>query len=160
MAFAELVHADQRLPDQLGRQCDDAARALVLALTDQQTEKRIGAGTTIDSRRVVHVCIDLAHAMERIPSIGEMCLAAHVSERRLREAFVQEFSQPPSRFFRDWALHHARLRLLAGEPPHVTVTGTAQDLGFFHLGRFAGHYRAVFGEKPSVTLQTNARPLA
>ena len=159
-SFSALSRADDRLPGQLDQQCDDAARALMLALSDQHPAKRIGGGKAIDSRRIVHACIDLAHAMGRIPSISEMCIAAHVSERRLREAFVREFSQPPSRYFRDWALQHARLRLLAGEPPHVTVTGTAQDLGLFHLGRFAGHYRALFGEKPSVTLQANARRLA
>ena len=153
-ALSELVHADERLPDQLGRQCDDAARALALALTDQHTVKRIGGGTAIDSRRLVHACIDHAHATQRIPSMGELCLVAHVSERRLREAFVQEFSQPPSRFFRDWAMQQARQRLRAGEPSRISVSRIANDLGFFHLGRFAGHYRALFDETPVATLRT------
>ena len=160
LALSELVHADQRLPDQLGRQCDDAARALVLALAGEHTVKRIGGGTAIDGRRIVHACIDHAHATQRIPSIGEQCLTAHVSERRLREAFVDEFSQAPSRFFRDWALQQARLRLLRGEPSRVTVTGIGNDLGFFHLGRFAGNYRALFGETPSATLRATARRVA
>ena len=160
IALAELVHADQRHPDQLGRQCDDAARALVLALAGEHTVKRIGRGTAIDGRRIVHTCIDHADATQRIPSIGELCLTAHVSERRLREAFVDEFSQAPSRFFRDWALQRARRRLLRGEPARITVSRVANDLGFFHLGRFAGHYRALFGETPSATLRATARRVA
>ena len=157
--LSELAHADTNPSERVARQCDDAARALVLALTDQETEKRIGAGTTIDSRDVVHACLDYAHETQRIPSIGELCLVAHVSERRLRVAFVQEFSQPPSRFFRDWALQLARLRLRAGEPSRTSVSKIATDLGFFHLGRFAGDYRALFDETPSATLRTTTRRL-
>ena len=157
LALAVLGHADKSLPDQLGRQCDDASRALVLALAGEHTGRRIGGGTAIDSRRVVHACIEFAHATQRVPSISELCLTAHVSERKLRAAFVQEFSQPPSRFFRDWGLEQVRRRLLVGEPSRVTVTGIASDLGFGHLGRFAGHYQTVFGETPSTTLRTTAR---
>lgn len=160
IALAELVHADQRVPDQLGRQRDDAACALVRALAEERTVNRIGRGTAIDSRRIVHTCIDYADATQRIPSIGELCFTAHVSERRLREAFVDEFSQAPSRFFRDWALQRARLRLRTGERSRITVSRIANDLGFFHLGRFAGHYRALFRETPSATLRAPARRVA
>ena len=34
------------------------------------------------------------------------------------------------------------------------MTDVALDIGFEHLGRFAGHYRALFGELPSTTLRT------
>ena len=159
-ALAELVHADQRHPDQLGRQRDDAARALVHALAEEHTVKCIGGGTTIDSRRVVHTCIEYVHATNRIPSIGELCLTACVSERTLRAAFVDQFSLAPQRFFRDWALQQAHLRLRSGEPSRVTVSRIANDLGFFHLGRFAGHYRALFGETPSATLRAPTRRVA
>ena len=156
-ALAELVHADQHLPDQLSRLRDDAASALVRALGEEQTVKRIRRSTAIDSRRIVHTCIDYVHATQRIPSIGELCLTTHVSERTLRQAFADEFSQAPSRFFRDWALQQARLRLRTDEPSRITVSSVANDLGFFHLGRFAGHYRALFGETPSATLRAPAR---
>ena len=159
-ALAELVHADQRHPDQLGRQCDDAARALVHALAVEDTVKCIGRGTAIDGRRVVHTCVEYVHATNRVPSISELCLIAHVSERTLREAFVEQFSQAPQRFFRDWALQQAHLRLRTGEPSRLTVSRIANDLGFFHLGRFAGHYRALFGETPSAPLRAPTRRVA
>jgi AraC-like DNA-binding protein len=130
------------------------------ALAEEHTVKRIGRGTAIDSRRIAHTCIDYVYATQRIPSIGELCLTAHVSERRLSEAFVDEFSQAPSRFFRDWALQRARLRLRTGEPSRITVSRIANDLGFFHLGRFAGRYRELFGETPSATLRAPARRVA
>jgi transcriptional regulator GlxA family with amidase domain len=33
------------------------------------------------------------------------------------------------------------------------VTDVAMQLGFGHLGRFAGHYRELYGEAPSATLR-------
>jgi adenylate cyclase len=38
---------------------------------------------------------------------------------------------------------------------HTTVTKVALANGFNELGRFAGHYRAMFGETPSATLRRN-----
>ena len=138
----------------LQRPADDVARALVLAMTDGDCLQQIGTGRMIDSRHVVHACIDYADATQRIPSITELCLAAHVSERKVREAFVREFDLPPSRYFRNWALEAAHRRLVMAEPAHESVTDVAVDIGFDHLGRFAGHYRALFGEPPSATLRT------
>ena len=84
--------------------------------------------------------------------MSELCLAAHVSERRLRKAFVDEFDQPPSRFFRIWALNEAHRRLATDESGRINVTRVATDLGFGHLGRFSGQYRSLYGEAPSSTL--------
>lgn len=106
----------------------------------------------IDSRHVVHLCIDYADATQRIPSIPELCLAAHVSERRLRKAFVDEFAVPPSRFFRNWALTAAHRRLQAGRATRVSVTEVATGIGFGHLGRFAAAYQDLYGQPPSETL--------
>ena len=50
------------------------------------------------------------------------------------------------------ALREVRRSLI--EQPHNrdAVTRAASDFGFWHLSRFAGHYRAVFGESPSETV--------
>jgi AraC family ethanolamine operon transcriptional activator len=45
-----------------------------------------------------------------------------------------------------------RGELLAGRPG-TTVTDTAMRWGFFHLGRFAEEYGALFSELPSQTLR-------
>jgi AraC-like DNA-binding protein len=133
---------------------DDVLRAMTHALSEHDRVKRIGCTKWIDSRHVVHACIDYAHLIDRIPPISELCLAAHVSERRLREAFIQEFDLPPSRFFKIWALDEAHRRLSHNTTTHDTVTDIADHLGFDHLGRFSHDYKTIYGQCPSTTLHT------
>ena len=132
-------------------------RAMTRAITEEGRQSWRGGGRAIDSRRVVHACIDYANATRRIPSIGELCLAAHVSERTLRVAFAREFDLPPSRYFHNWALQAAHRRLRDADPAEHSVAEIATDVGFGHLGRFSGNYRALYGEMPSTTLRTPTR---
>ena len=128
-----------------------AAFARVLAGDPPAGPHRPGRG--LDDRAIVVDCIDYAEAIGRIPTISELCAAAHVSERRLRSAFCGEFDRSPTRYFRTWALDRAHRWLRDTAPDECTVTQVACDLGFGHLGRFAGWYRAVYGEAPSATLR-------
>jgi len=48
-------------------------------------------------------------------------------------------------------LAEARKALLAAGAEAENVTQVAVRLGFYELGRFAGEYRAAFGESPSDT---------
>ena len=133
---------------------DDVLRAMVHTMSEAEHARRVvGGSNRIDSRRVVHACIEYANSIGRIPSISELCLTTHVSERRLRTAFTHEFDIPPSRFLRMWALDEAHRRLLHGDADGNTVSGVAVGLGFDHLGRFSGQYRSIYGESPSATLQ-------
>jgi AraC-like DNA-binding protein len=134
---------------------DDVLLAMTHALGEEDRVRRIGCGRRIDSRDVVHSCLEYANSVDRIPSISELCLAAHVSERRLRKAFTDEFDLPPSQYFRAWALNEAHCRLAHDQRRRTTVTEVAHVLGFDHLGRFAGHYKQMFGECPSSTLEAH-----
>jgi len=153
-SFAEAAGRERPLSQ---RAADDVLRAMTRAMTEDRCHQRIGGGRAIDSRHVVHACIDYADSTRRIPSISDLCLAAHVSERRLREAFTREFDLPPSRYFRNWALEATHRRLRDAGPAEHSVTDIAADVGFDHLGRFAGHYRTMYGEPPSATLRTPTR---
>jgi AraC-like DNA-binding protein len=133
---------------------DNMLRAMTHAMSaDAEVANTIGDNSGIDSRRVVRTCVDYAESIGRIPSISELCLATHVSERRLRTAFTAEFDMPPSRFFRAWALEAAHRRLLQCDEKDHTVTSVATSLGFEHLGRFSGRYRETYRELPSATLR-------
>jgi AraC family ethanolamine operon transcriptional activator len=129
--------------------------ATLYALCAVGRVRRVGSAHRIDSRHVVHACLDYADLVQRIPSLGELCPAANVSERRLRDAFTDEFDLPPSRFFRAWALNAAHRRLLGSEPRGESVTDVAASLGLWHLGRFAEQYRTIYGENPSATLRAH-----
>jgi AraC-like DNA-binding protein len=139
---------------------DDVLRAMTHALSEEVRGLRVGCTNMIDSRHVVHDCIEYAHAVQRIPSISELCLVAHVSERRLRKAFTDEYDMPPTKYFRLWALDEAHRRLLHNDAHAETVTEVALGFGFNHLGRFSVQYKAIYGEKPSTTLSTDSRRLS
>ncbi len=153
-AFSALATGLRRgvpMPTGLG---NETLCSMVNAMTEDRRVRRIGAAKRIDSRAVVGASIDYAESIEGIPSIGELCLAAHVSERRLRQAFCDEYDMPPTRFFRLWALAEAHRRLLDSDVEAETVTHAAATAGFFHLGRFANQYKQIYGEAPSRTLRS------
>ena len=86
-------------------------------------------------------------------TISELSHAVGVSERTLRNAFVDVCHESPKRYFLRERLLAVRQALCAADPSVVTVTGVATDFGFFELGRFAGQYKTAFGESPSQTLR-------
>ena len=86
-------------------------------------------------------------------SIAQLSTIAGVSERSLRNAFHHVCTTSPKRYLKLWQLHQVRRALRGGERPPSSVTDVATLHGFFELGRFAGEYKALFGEAPSQTLQ-------
>ena len=132
----------------------DIFHAAVAALSIESPQRVVGAGARIDSRHIVHACIEYAEAIDRAPTLSEMCLVAHVSERRLRQAFTDTFDVPPLRYFRYRSLAQARHILVNREVSDCTVSEVASNLGFHNFGRFAHNYQSTYGELPSETLST------
>lgn len=91
------------------------------------------------------------HMSESV-SIAQLSAIAGVSERSLRNAFHHVYTTSPKRYFRLWQLHQVRRTLRSANPLQASVTTVATCYGFFELGRFAGSYKALFGEAPSQTL--------
>jgi AraC-like DNA-binding protein len=85
-------------------------------------------------------------------SIAQLSATANVSERSLRNAFYRIYTTSPKRYLRLWQLHQVRNALGSPERTDATVTDIATLYGFYELGRFAGAYKALFGEAPSETL--------
>jgi AraC-like DNA-binding protein len=139
------------------RLLDDLLTAATLSLSNPDVNRRVRAPTSVSSRKVVGDCIDFAEAIGREPSIAEMCLASHVSDRRLRQAFHDTFQVSPKRYFRHWVLCQAHDRLLAGAPDDTSVTYVATGLGLSHLGRFSTQYHELHGECPSTTLRRSSQ---
>jgi AraC family ethanolamine operon transcriptional activator len=101
---------------------------------------------------------DFAHRHTGEPvTIAQLSAVSGVSERSLRNAFYEVCAVGPKRYLRIRSLHHVRRALTTGALGS-SVTNVATLHGFYELGRFAGEYRALFGEAPSKTLQkTRAR---
>jgi transcriptional regulator GlxA family with amidase domain len=95
-------------------------------------------------------------ASEPLP-IAHLSELIGISERGLRNAFVAVRGMSPKRFVIHDRLNEVRRALTDPHAGPATVTDIATEYGFFELGRFAGRYKAAFGETPSETLRGHAR---
>lgn len=86
-------------------------------------------------------------------SLSAVCEQFRVSERSLRQGFLERYGMTPKTFIKRHRLHCLRLLLRAASPDSLTVTQAALSAGLTHLGRTAVEYRAAFGERPTDTLQ-------
>ena len=87
-------------------------------------------------------------------AIAQLCRVTGVSERTLRSAFNDVRGKSPKRFVLDARLDRVHDALSCGR--RASVTAVATDYGFYELGRFAGKYKAMFGERPSDTVRASA----
>lgn len=87
--------------------------------------------------------------------LPELCRLIGVSERTLRVCCEEQLGMSPKRFLLLRRLSLARRALRESTPAETTVTEIATRYGFWQFGRFAGEYKALFGELPSAML---ARP--
>ncbi|MEY4412785.1 MAG: hypothetical protein RIQ53_78 [Pseudomonadota bacterium] len=98
--------------------------------------------------RAVQARID-AHAEDCPLSVAELVADIGVSRRSLQYAFESALGLNPVAYLRAERLNRARAALgRAG-----SVTEAATRFGFWHFGRFANDYRALFGERPSETFR-------
>ncbi|MBT5435308.1 MAG: helix-turn-helix transcriptional regulator [Rhodospirillaceae bacterium] len=91
--------------------------------------------------------------LDRPVRMAELCIALGTSERSLHRLFKSIVGLPPAVYLRMWRLSQVRRALLGLSPRLHSVTDVALHFGFWELGRFAQQYRALFGERPSQTLQ-------
>lgn len=92
------------------------------------------------------------HAAEII-GLEELSHSAGLSHRGLENLFRDFIGLSPMAYLRNHRLQLTRRALLAEKPDSGVVKRVALDAGFWHLGRFAGDYRALFGESPGETLR-------
>jgi transcriptional regulator GlxA family with amidase domain len=92
-------------------------------------------------------------------SMTRLSTVAGVSERSLRNAFYRVCATSPKKYLRLLQLNQVRRSLQQAPVGPSAVTSVATQHGFYELGRFAGEYRALFGEAPSETLhRARSRP--
>ncbi len=160
---ASALTLGQQAPNLLGPAA--ARRTLGLALADAVLQcfrpEHVVADlpTCASSRqRIVRLAREYmqAHA-ESVITVPDLCDAAHTSRRALQYAFEDLLQVSPITYLRCMRLNRARRDLLRQASQGVGAGGggvgdVAARWGFWHLSRFAGDYRALFGELPSATL--------
>ncbi|HEX8604692.1 MAG TPA: helix-turn-helix domain-containing protein, partial [Pseudoduganella sp.] len=82
-------------------------------------------------------------------SLQDLTLATGLGVRSVNALCQRHFGMTPMELVRNKRLDavHSRLRV----DPHASVTATAMNFGFGHLGRFSAHYEARFKELPRQT---------
>lgn len=85
-------------------------------------------------------------------SVDDIARAAGLSQRGLENLFRDFLGVTPHAFLLKKRLCGANRDLGRAAPVTGAVKRAALDWGFWHLGRFARDYRAMFGENPSETL--------
>lgn len=102
----------------------------------------------------VQRAVDAIHADPAHPfTVTELATIAGVSVRALQDGFRRHLGITPLSLVRQVRLNRIRDDLHAAVRDEVTVAAVAHRWGVSHLGRFAGDYRAKFGESPSATLR-------
>lgn len=130
-------------------------RCLLGVVAGEVVKESLRSRTSI-VRRVEEFFRD--HVDETV-SMTRLSTIAGVSERSLRNAFYRVCATSPKKYLRIWQLHQVRRSLRSAPGGPSAVTSVATQHGFYELGRFAGEYRALFGEVPSETLQkARSRP--
>jgi AraC-like DNA-binding protein len=159
-ALVRLLHAELRSTDGLAASPRMAARwrdmvVSGLALTVEHPYGDEPAGLQGPSRpRTVKRTLDAMHAEpERQFTVGDLAQIAGVGVRVLQESFRRHVGVSPLAYLRRLRLDGVHLELSRSDPWQVNVSEVAYRWGFTHLGRFAGAYRARFGESPSQTLR-------
>jgi AraC-like DNA-binding protein len=79
--------------------------------------------------------------------------ALGVSDRLLRQRCADTLGMSLNRYLWVRRMHAVRLALSRAPKGDVRIREVAQSFGFHSPGRFAGAYRSLFGERPSVTLR-------
>jgi AraC-like DNA-binding protein len=92
--------------------------------------------------------------------VEDLCRAAAVSERTLRNAFRKIHGVSPYRFLRTFRMNKARHALLSADYRHGTVTEPEMTSGLLMLGRFFVDYRRVRSARHDVAMRWARDPRA
>lgn len=137
----------------------EVTRRFLGVLASSRTDKAGGS----ESRRD-HIFKRLETTIARIPrevpSIGDLCRAAQVSERTLEYAFRDRFGMTPVSYLKTIRLNGVHKSLMESDPRSTRIADVAGRWGFRHMGQFAADYRGHFGELPSSTLRQRRKRVA
>jgi AraC family transcriptional regulator, ethanolamine operon transcriptional activator len=130
----------------------DAARTIIECLSPDDNEQPLSLSET-RCRSVVYDAqgLVLEQANANL-SIEDICRTLEISRRTLQTCFQRTLGIRPASYLRAVRLNAARRTL----KQCGSVTEAATAWGFWHFGRFAQDYKAMFAESPSHTARIYA----
>jgi AraC-like DNA-binding protein len=133
------------------RSLEHALIIAMVACLSTGTEKTHSAGWHRHQQIMLRFREWLEANNHRAVYLQEVCTALEVSAPTLRRCCEEHLGMSPMQYLGLKRLNLAR-RELQRRNSQTSVTATAMNFGFWHLGRFADEYRSLFGESPSATL--------
>lgn len=118
-----------------------------LPITHKGRERADGHGRVFERARAF-----IVENLGEPISVDEIAAAAGASRRTLFRAFAEILGETPFAYVRRLRLHRIRHDLANDEERACTITLVAISWGMCDLGRMAGAYQELFGERPSATL--------
>ena len=125
--------------------------AVFEALLPRKDQKQIGRPVKHGSTVLESALAVIESGTDEPINSEDLCRAAGVSERTLRNVFYRNFGISPHRYLMVEKLHRARVALHEARPGD-TVSSICANLGLWDAGRFAARYRHLFGVLPSQDL--------
>lgn len=151
--IAQLLRIGQTAPAFLGSPdgqhlAQECLRSIVNALNGKHSP----GAELVRSARIRLVSKAETYMRDRIATpiaAVDLCRTFGVSDRTLRLAFREQYGMGPMTYFKMLRLNAVRASLKKNRL--LSIKDAAVACGFHHLGNFAGEYRRLFGERPSVT---------
>jgi len=138
------------------RSLEQALILAMIACLSRGTEITHGAGWHRHRQIMLRFREWLEANNARAVYMEEVCTALEISAPTLRRCCEEHLGMSPMQYLGLRRLNMAR-RELQRRDSQTSVTATAMNFGFWHLGRFADEYRTLFGESPSATLARSSR---
>lgn len=137
------------IPDTVKRQLTSLLLSGLAKAKAVKPKKR----NAVNRRKVIDRTLEHVDSNLSTPhSIQQLCNAANVDERTLRNIFYDHFFLSPHKFFKCYKLNAVRRSLLQSRQSRTKVKDVAFAFGFCHMGQFSADYFSQFGELPSATL--------
>lgn len=127
-----------------------------LEASNRVEQKRVGR-PRFSRGRIVARALQAIEANEGQPLfLSDLCRAAQVSERTLRNIFKEYFGVGPMRLLRVNQLSEIRSALIAADPNTQTISNIVEHFGVWDFSSFARNYKALYNETASETIRRPA----
>ncbi|BDE12601.1 MULTISPECIES: helix-turn-helix transcriptional regulator [Mycobacterium] len=151
-----LIDAEARESELVAATAISHLAATVLAAFPNNAVAEPNCADRIDAAKSTRLRRAMAFVEENAQldiTVNDIAAALYVSPRSVQYMFRRHMDCTPMDYLRRVRLHRAHQDLQDSDPTTSSVGQIAHRWGFAHVGRFASHYRAQYGQEPHRTLR-------